>query len=286
VELTAANTGIVLDSTSDYPEGPKRFPNWRLVPLYVRFGTDSFRDYLELTPSRFYERLRTTQELPKTSQPTPADFASAYDQLRGCDRVLSLHISGKLSGTIESARSAAGERGGLVRVIDTGTTSVAIAMLALAIQRRLEEGTTDEAVDALVERFARESGLLFTVGTLEYLARGGRIGRASAAAGQILQVKPILTIREGEVIPVGRAHGNRKALLELVSGLEGATGDRPGVKLGLVHADAADRLAELRGLAMHARPRAEIEIETMLGAVLGAHGGPGTVGIFWFDDHD
>jgi DegV family protein with EDD domain len=284
VDLTAANTGIVLDSTCDYPEGAKRFPHWRIVPLYVRFGTDSFRDYLELTPARFYERLRSTEELPKTSQPTPADFASAYDQLRGCERILSIHISGKLSGTIESARAAAAERGDVVRVIDSGTVSVALAMLALAVQRRLEAGTTDEEVDALVERFKREAGLLFTVGTLEYLARGGRIGRASAAAGQLLHVKPILSIPDGEVVPAGRAHGNRKAMLELVKGLEEGTENRPGVRIGLVHADAADRLAELRGLVMHARPRAEIEIETVLGAVLGAHGGPGTVGLFWFDD--
>jgi DegV family protein with EDD domain len=284
VDLTAENTGIVLDSTSDFPDGPKRFPTWRLVPLYVRFGADSFRDYLELTPARFYERLRSTEELPTTSQPTPGDFAAAYDQLRGCGRIFSIHISGKLSGTVESARTAAADYGDRVRVIDVGTTSVAIAMLALAIQRRLERGTTDEEVDALVERFEREAGLLFTVGTLEYLARGGRIGRARAATGQLLQVKPILTIRDGEVVPLGRAHGNRKAMLELVRGLEKGSEDRPGLRIGLVHADAPDRLAELRGLVMHARPRAEIEVETALGAVLGAHGGPGTVGLFWFDD--
>src|SRR4051812_32507795 len=109
MELTAANTAIVLDSTADFPEGPGRFPNWRVVPLYVRFGDESFRDYEELAPREFYERLRKSPVPPATSQPTPADFLSAYEQLGGYERVLSLHLPAKLSGTVESARRAAEE---------------------------------------------------------------------------------------------------------------------------------------------------------------------------------
>ena len=130
--------------------------------------------------------------------------------------MLSLHISGRLSGTVGSARTAAAESGERVRVIDTDTASVAVAMLGLAIQRRLERGTTDEEVDALVERFRRESHLLFTVDTLEYLAKGGRIGKAAAMAGQLLHIKPILAIRDGEVLPVKRVRGNAKAFAEFV----------------------------------------------------------------------
>src|SRR3954467_14754347 len=104
MELTAENTAIVLDSTADFPEAPERFPNWRVVPLYVRFGEESFRDYVELSPERFYARLRTVSETPSTSQPTPGDFLGAYEELDGYERILSLHIAAKLSGTIESAR--------------------------------------------------------------------------------------------------------------------------------------------------------------------------------------
>ena len=99
-------------------------------------------------------------------------------------------------------------------------------MLGLAIQRRLERGTTDEEVDALVERYRREAGLLFTVDTLEYLARGGRIGRARAWAGELLNIKPILSIEDGEVLPVKRVRGNRKAFLEFASAFEAGTVDR------------------------------------------------------------
>ncbi len=283
MNLTAANTAVVLDSTSDLPDASQRFPNWRVVPLYVRFGAGSFRDYVELSPEDFYGRLRAAAALPTTSQPTPADFAAVYDELGGYERILSIHISGRLSGTIESARTAAAGRDA-VRAIDSGTASAAIAMLALGIQRRLEAGTTDGDVDAFVDRFRREAGLLFTVETLEFLARGGRIGRARAAAGQLLQVKPILTIVDGEVIPVGRAHGSRKALAELASEFERRTGDGSAPLVGIAHADAPARLAALRELVVHARPHAEIEVETTLGAVVGTHAGPGTVGLFWFTD--
>src|SRR5512133_184166 len=212
MELTAENTAIVVDSTADFPHAPERFQNWRVVPLYVRFGDESFRDYVELDPDAFYARLRAADETPTTSQPTPGDFLAVYGELGGYERILSLHIAGKLSGTIESARTAAGELGGeRVRTIDSESASAAIAMLGLAIQRRLQVGTTDEEVDALVEGYRRDAGLLFTVETLEYLARGGRIGRARAWAGELLNIKPILSIREGEVLPVKRVRGNRKA---------------------------------------------------------------------------
>ena len=285
MELTAENTAIVVDSTADFPEAPERFPNWRVVPLYVRFGDESFRDYVELSPEQFYARLRTSKETPSTSQPTPGDFLAVYEELAAYERVLSIHIAGKLSGTIESARAAARELGGeRVRTIDSESASAAIAMLGLAIQRRLERGTTDEEVDALVERYRREAGLLFTVDTLEYLARGGRIGRARAWAGELLNIKPILSIEDGEVLPVKRVRGNRKAFLEFASAFEAVTVDRPGLRVAIAHAEAPDRAEALRTLVRDKRPSAEIELVTTLGPVVGAHAGPGTIGFFWYDD--
>ena len=285
MNLTAENTAIVVDSTADFPDAHARFPNWRVVPLYVRFGDESYRDYVELAPSGFYERLRTAGETPATSQPTPGDFLATYEELSGYDRILSLHIAGKLSGTIESARTAGRLLGGeLVRTIDSGSASAAIAILGLAIQRRLERGTTDEEVDELVERYRREAGLLFTVDTFEYLVRGGRVGRARGWAGELLHIKPILTIQDGEVVPVKRVRGNRKAFLEFASAFEAATRDSPTLKVGIAHAEAPERAEALRKLVRHTRPSAEIQLVATLGPVLGAHAGPGTVGFFWFQD--
>src|SRR5918999_1199187 len=111
MRLTPENTAVVLDSTADFPEARHRFASWRVVPLYVRFGDESFRDYVDLGPEEFYARLRTADELPTTSQPTPGDFLAAYEDLAGYERIFSLHVSAKLSGTYESARSAASELG-------------------------------------------------------------------------------------------------------------------------------------------------------------------------------
>jgi DegV family protein with EDD domain len=284
VELSTANTAIVVDSTADFPDASRRYPNWRIVPLYVRFGDESFRDYVELGPEEFYERLRSSPAGPRTSQPTPGDFQSVYAELGAYERVYSLHIAGRLSGTVESARAAASELGERVRVVDTETASAAIAILGLALQRRLEAGTTDEALEGVIERHRRASQLVFTVDTLDYLARGGRIGRAAAWAGELLNVKPILTIRDGEVIPLKRVRGNRRAFLEFVAAFEAGSDDGPSLRTAIAHADAPERAEALSTMVRRTRPRAELELVTTLGPVLGAHAGPGTVGFFWFAD--
>jgi DegV family protein with EDD domain len=287
VNLTADNTAIVVDSTADFPDAAQRFPNWRVVPLYVNFGTESFRDGVDLTATEFYERLKSSPTLPTTSQPTPADFLTCYEQLGAYERIFSVHIASKLSGTFQSAGIAAAELGdGRVRTIDSETASAAIAMLGLAVQRRLERGTTDEEIDALVERYRDNHGLLFTVDTLEFLARGGRIGRAKAFAGQLMNVKPILAIVDAEVVPVKRVRGNRKAFQEFVDALDTRTSDVPTLHIGIAHADAPERMAELEKMVRDRRPQAQIEAETSLGAVVGTHSGPGCVGFFWFDDVD
>jgi DegV family protein with EDD domain len=285
VELTAQNTAIVLDSTADFPDAPQRFPNWRVVPLYVLFGDESYRDYVDLAPPEFYARLRTAEHLPTTSQPTPGDFLRTYEELAQYDRIYSLHISAALSGTYQSATTAAAELGDKVRTVDSESASAAIAILGLAIQRRLERGTNDDEIEALVVRYRERAGLIFTVETLEFLRRGGRIGRASAWAGQLLHVKPILTIKR-EVVPLKRVRGNQKAMQEFVSEFTSTTRDTPTLRVGIAHADAPERARQLEKMVYAERRQAQIDVVTTLGAVVGTHAGPGTVGFFWFDDEE
>jgi len=286
VKLTADNTAVVLDSTSDFPDAQARFPNFRVVPLYVRFGDDSYRDYVEITPDEFYARLETAPQLPTTSQPTPGDFLEVYEELAPhYERILSVQISSTLSGTFASAEAAADLLGGdAVRVIDSRTVSASLALVGIGIQHLLEQGTTDEEIDAYVARYRRGHRLLFTVNTLEFLAKGGRIGRAAALAGNLLNVKPILTIRDGEVVPLKRVRGNAKAYAEFRDLFESTSTDSPQLVIGIAHAAAPDRMDALRELVEHVRPHARIEIATTLGAVVGTHAGPGTVGFFWFED--
>ena len=284
--LTAENTAIVLDSTADFPDAPQRYPNFRVVPLYVQFGAESFRDYVDITPDRLYERLRDAPVPPTTSQPTPADFLAVFEELAPAyERILALTLSSSLSGTYGSAQTAAELLGGdKVRVIDSRTVSASLALLALGVQHRLEQGTTEAEIDAFIDRYQTRHHLLFTVNTLEYLAKGGRIGRAAAFAGNLLNVKPILAIRDGEVIPVKRVRGNHKAFTVFRDQFVSTSTDSPNLKVGIAHAAAPERLKALRDMVEHERPHAQVEIATTLGAVVGTHAGPGTVGFFWFLD--
>jgi len=285
LRLTPDNTAIVLDSTADFPEAAERFANWRVVPLYVRFGDEVFRDYVDLAPDAFYERLRTSSQQPATSQPTPADFAQVFDELsRDHERIYALTLSSTLSGTHASAVAAAEGFGDKVRVVDTRTVSAGIAQLGFAVQRRLERGTSEEEIGALVERFRSEQRLVAALDTLEFLARGGRIGRAAAFAGTLLDVKPVLEVADGEVVPLKRVRGSRKALEELRLLLVAGTDDADTLHVALAHAAVPERLEQLEAAVREARPLAQLDVATELGPVIGTHGGPGAVGLFWFDD--
>ena len=285
MRLTAENTAVVLDSTSDLPEPERRHANWRVVPLYVRFADEVLRDYVDLAAPEFYARLRSGTVQPQTSQPTPADFASTYDALGEYQQIVSVHVAAKLSGTYESARlgSESLERP-RVTVVDSGSASGGIVVLADAIQRRLEQGTTEAEITELADRFKRESGLLFTVDTLDYLVRGGRVGKAAGFAGELLSVKPILTIRDGEVIPLKRVRGRAKALAEFERLFADGSADSPNLHIGVAHADAEAEGRDLVERLKRARPAASVDFFGTLGPVVGTHAGPGTLGLFWFDD--
>jgi DegV family protein with EDD domain len=285
VQLFAENTAIVLDSTADCADPQARHANWRMVPLYVRFGDETFREYVDISPEEFYRRLRESPEPPRSSQPTPADFAAVYEELAGYEKVLAVMLSSKLSGTLESARlgaeSAGDER---VTLIDSGVTCGGTVILADALQRRLERGTTEEELLAVVERFKRTRGLLFTVETLEYLVRGGRVGKASGLAGQLLNVKPILHFEDGEVAPLKRVRGRAKAFAEFEALFVAGSEDSLDLHVGVGHADAPEDAAKLVERVSAARPAASLDLVTTLGPVIGTHGGPGTLGLFWFQD--
>ena len=287
MDLTRANTAIVLDSTSDFVDARERHANMRVVPLYVLFDGQPLRDHVDIGPAEFYERLADAKTLPTTSQPTPADFLAAYEELTGAgfERIWSLHLSSKLSGTFESAQRAAEQLGGdVVRLVDSGSASLAVALLAEAIDRRLEQGTTDEEIEALVARFADNVHVIFTCATLEYLKRGGRIGKAQALAGSLLNVKPILALRDGVVEPIGRVRGRQKALEEFARLFTEQSEDRAGLRVAIAHANAPEWVDVLTDLVAKRRPKATIDLVEQLGAVVGTHAGPGAVGFFWLQD--
>jgi DegV family protein with EDD domain len=270
--------GIVTDSTADLPLPLLAQHHITVVPLIVLFGDEAFQDGIEITSDKFFKRLVRESKLPTTSQPSPIAFRTAYERLReeGATEILSIHISGRLSKTLESARQGAGGVEG-VRIVhlDSGLTTLALGMGVVKAAEAVEAGCTlDEARDVAAS-FFRRTHTFFMVDTLEYLRRGGRIGRAQEIVGSLLQLKPILSLQDGEVVPVGRARTKQKAIEEM---LRRAAELRPIEELMAVHAtttpnDLEHVVERLHGLA----PAAPITVNRIT-PVIGVHGGPGLLG--------
>jgi DegV family protein with EDD domain len=264
---------VVTDSTSDVPAEWRARYRIEVVPLRVLFGTEAFRDGVDLTTGEFYERLRGAEKLPTTSAPSPGDFSAVYERLRGeCDGVVSIHISGGLSATVEAARVGAQAVTGFpVHVIDSRCLTVPVAFLCRVAA---ESVSLSEAVQRVQERVPRQR-ILALLDTLRYLEMGGRIGRAQALVGSVLDVKPILGVVDGAVHPLDRVRTRRKAIPRLVELLRG---DLPVEHLAVLHAQAAEDAEGLRSMLAMQLPELQVEVGEV-GAVLGTHVGPGTVGL-------
>jgi DegV family protein with EDD domain len=282
---------IVTDSAADLPADLARAHGITIVPIHVLFGEEDLLDGVDLAPREFYERLESKGPAPRTRPPAPEELAGAYRGLAGRGELISIHLSEKLSRTVVHARSAAESPDGIAReprvaltsprVVDSGSVSLGLGLLALFAARLARRGVPPaEIVDRLADIRGRLH-VLFVVDTLEYLARGGRIGRARATFGNLLGIKPILGVVDGEVVPVDRVRGGRAAhprLLELFR--ERVAADLP-VIAGVAHAKApvwADRLRELLTGAFDVREL----LVTEMGPVVGTHAGPGTVGAVVF----
>jgi DegV family protein with EDD domain len=266
---------VVTDSTADVPHELAAQRGITVVPLTVSVDGQSYLDGVDIQPDGFYARLATQGAMASTSQPSPGRFAETYERLLADhDEVVSLHISSRMSGTCAAALQGAEMVGkDRVRVLDTGLVSMPLGLLALAASAIADEGESGGRILERLRPLQDGMRVYFMVATLEHLRRGGRIGRASALLGSVLQVKPVLTITEGQVAPLERVRTHEKALgrvIELANGL-------PSRMCAFVgHAAAED--AALR-IAEALEPRAETLIVGPLGPVVGAHAGPGTVGV-------
>lgn len=279
--LSRADLALVVDSCADLPPVLRGDPNVTMVPLNVHFGDEVFRDWVDIEPAEFYARLRRAPKLPTTSQPSVGTFVQTYRRLRErFPQVLSLHLSSRLSGTFESAGAAANEVDGVI-VRDTRSASLGISLLVDRLLQQLDEGASMPALLDYVERYPRESGFLFVVDTLEYLQKGGRIGRASGLAGGLLSIKPLLTLEDGVVDAYKKVRGERKALAEMVQYFqERTTADRP-VHLCVLNADNREKADEVVRLLQGAGRQIDLRFHGEAGAVIGTYAGPGAVGIFF-----
>jgi DegV family protein with EDD domain len=278
----AARTAVVLDSTADLPHPEREHANWRMVPLTVRFGDEQFEDWRGIEPAEFYRRLRNGGPHPQTAAPSPGAYLRAFEALADYAHIIVLPVSSKVSGSVQAAQIAAEDpaSGGRVTVLDGLSVSVGTAMLADGVQRLLEAGTTLGEVSEWVESARDRLRLVIYVDTLEYLRRGGRIGRTRALAGNAVGMRPLLTLRDGELALYRRViGGRRRALREFDRFLCDHAPPDAEVRVALAHGADPAGAEEVARSVRRLRPKARIERVSELGAVVGTHGGPGTLGL-------
>jgi fatty acid kinase fatty acid binding subunit len=271
---------FVTDSTCEATDELLLHPAVTVVPLYVLFGQESLRDNVDITRQEFWRRLPSANPLPTTSQAPPAAFLAPFREFTDAgDEVVTLTISSKLSRTYDSAISAQAELPGRpIEVIDSLTTSVGLGLLLEAGLRMAEAGETRAEIVARLTAMCPDIHIMFALETLEYLARGGRIGKAQAFLGTTLNLKPLLAIVNGEIVPVSRARGKRKALQDMIDHLAHQVPARgPKVRLAVMDACVPDEAGEV-AKALSARFESPNVWQASLGPVLGTHVGPGTVG--------
>jgi len=266
-------TAVVVDSTTSLPEGVQDRPDIRVVPLTFSFGPEeTYTDKVDLSDAQFYEKLKKALVFPTTAQPSVGSFTEAYESLYTYDNILVLTLSSKLSGTYNSATTAAKVIKRPVEVLDTKSAEMGSGLILLEALRVLDEGGTFEEVRQAAEVAIRSCNILFAVGTLEYLEKSGRIGRAQRLLGTALDIRPVLRGEDGEVVPHKRARGRKRQLAALLEETKPVV--QAGRPLAYGHADALGALAELRrSLGVKGRFVAEIS------GVVGSHVGPGAYGV-------
>lgn len=272
---------IITDSTCEAPPEVLHHPAVTIVPLTVVFGQEALRDGLEITREQFWDRLPKSDPLPTTSQAAPADFLGLFEEFTAAgDEVIALLLSGKLSGTLSSAVIAyESHPGWAIDVVDSKSVSIGLGLLVQEAVRMIDAGATRPEIVARLLALREKVQIVFVLETLEYLQRGGRIGKAQAFVGTLLKFKPLLGITEGEVVPLARVRSRAKALSsaeELLMKNVSARGHT--VRMALTHA-----LAPEEAWALGARLSKCFETPNFyvvdLGPVLGVHVGPGTVGV-------
>jgi DegV family protein with EDD domain len=275
------SVAVVTDSTAYLPgEVIDRF-GIEVVPLYVVLAGRSGREGSDVTSAEVAAALSGRGGHVSTSRPTPGDFVAVYRSLLdgGADRVVSVHLSGELSGTWDAARVAAGQVGEhLVTVLDSRSAAMGTGFAVLAAARRAAAGQSAEQVAAAARDTGAAGRTFFVVDTLEHLRRGGRIGAAAALLGSALAVKPVLHVVDGRVVPLERVRTSSRALNRLVQLAADLAGDRP-VSAAVHHLAAPERAQRLADQLSARLPRLVDLYVSELGAAVGAHVGPGAVGV-------
>lgn len=274
---------IVTDSTADIPQHLVEELGIHVVPLKVHFGQETYYDGVDIGPDEFYPKLQGSDVFPSTSQPSPVDFVEVYKKLNeGAENVevLSIHISSALSGTFQSANLAKNmlEEQVDVHVIDSKKASYAFGIIVVEVAKAAQAGKSVEECIQLAEKMIDDLTVYFLVDTLEFLQKGGRIGKAASVVGSLLNIKPILSIdNEGGIFSKDKIRGSKKALSKVIQLFKEQYGDAP-IRIGVCHAVAEEEANKVLS-QLQSEFNVVDHVITSIGPVVGAHVGPKTLGI-------
>lgn len=283
--LDAATTAIVVDSSCDVP-ADVRPPSWRVIPIPVTFGSETLADGVDIDAAGFYARLERADRLPTTAQPSPVVVEEVLrDALATHETVIALPLSRRLSGTVDGVREVAARiDDSRITVVESGSVTVALGLIALRLQAALARGVTAGEAVAFVEALSAAHRAVFSLETLEYLQRGGRIGRAQAVAGSLLRVRPILQILDGEVAPHSRVRGAHRVLPAIEEFVVAHSDPDRVLHVAYAHSRRPDVIPELQELVARVRPRAVTELTGEVGPTVGTHAGPGAFVVAFVHD--
>ena len=280
-----AKVAIVTDSSPYIPEHIITENKIHIVPLTVIWGEQNFYDGVDITPVEFYQRLDKARVMPSTSQPSVADFEVLFRSLneQGYD-ILAVLLSEDLSGTVSSATQAKNMLPEAnIEIINSRTLAMALGFLVLAAARAANQGASLSECKRLVENSLDKVGVVFVLDTLEFLHRGGRIGAAQRFMGTLLNVKPVLAIDDGLVVPLDSVRTHKKALLRIIDLIEERTRGKKNIRLATLHANNPETAQYILDKALETIPVVE-QVFSEVSPVIGTHAGPGAVGLAYFYD--
>jgi DegV family protein with EDD domain len=271
---------IVTDSTADLPQGLADELDIAVVPLKVHFGEEEFLDWIDLDSDAFFTKLKASEVMPRTSQPSPGDFEAVYRRVgEDGDAIISLHISAQLSGTYQSGTIAKSMlEGADIEVVDTKVTSMGLGIVVIEAARAAKAGKSKEEIMAYVYEQLSRVKIFFGVDTLEYLQKNGRIGKAAALLGGLLNVKPLLTLVDGGIVPKEKVRGRSKLQERLVSLIAEEFGSDVKGQVVILHGNDLEGALKLKEKIESTYNFSELIISS-IGAVIGTHTGPGVLGV-------
>jgi DegV family protein with EDD domain len=283
-----SQVAIVTDSCASIPETLIQSLNIHWVPYYVHRGQEVLRDLVTVQRASFYEWLARATELPTTASPGPGDYVDIYQELadQGVTEIISIHMTSKGSGAFQAAKVAQSMMSELlpalrIEVIDTLNVSMCQGWMVIEAARAALAGRTLSDIVDQVQRMIPITRMMQTADTLKYLYMGGRIGRAKHLVGSLLNIKPLIGMEDGVIVPLGQARSRSRAYRAMVDMIEAAVGTAGRIRIAYVHAAAIEEIEKLKSL-VEARLEVVESLTAELSPALGVHTGPGTAGLCYF----